>query len=158
MKWSFSSPKTHTMKVGESLTFDFSSSHNIWSMKGETEYKNCQFKGGKELGSRFDKTYTFKPTETGVYYFGCEVGSHCNSGMKIKVTVEAAAPVNNGPSCGGKKKKICKKVKGCKWEKRKCLATGGDNGGNNPGAPTLCSDHTKKKKCKKAKCAWNKKG
>ena len=80
---------TLTVKVGSNVVFDWEGYHNVWLMPNKAEYDACNFKNSKELAKNNDKPFTFKASDPGVYYFGCEVGAgyHCNTPQKLALTV-----------------------------------------------------------------------
>jgi len=82
-----------TYKAGTKLTFSWtggSNSHNVVLMTGKAAFDSCDFTGGTNLGASSPVTYTISREATQPLYFACSVGSHCNSGQKLAVTVEAA--------------------------------------------------------------------
>ena len=80
---------TLTVKVGSNVVFDWEGYHNVWLMPNKADYDACNFKSSKELAKNKDKPFTFKASDPGVYYFGCEVGAgfHCNTPQKLALTV-----------------------------------------------------------------------
>ena len=65
--------------------FSWSSMHNV-QLISSAAFTSCDFSGGDLLAS--SSPFTWTPNAEGDYYFGCSVGSHCSSGMKVKITVK----------------------------------------------------------------------
>lgn len=77
-----------SLHVGDKLTFNYTSIHNVYLFPGASSYSNCDFSSAAALATSGPYTYTFQAT--GSYYFGCAVGTHCASGgMHLAVTVAA---------------------------------------------------------------------
>ena len=73
--------------VGDSIVFTWTSFHNVYMFADEAAFNACDFAGATELAPADVNTYTFEVTDTGTFYFGCSVGSHCNAGQKLALTV-----------------------------------------------------------------------
>lgn len=75
-----------TIKVGDVVTWKFESkAHSVTQV---ADAKTCTpLKGGFDTGSvkSVDVSKTF--TEAGTFYYVCNVGPHCNLGMRGVVTV-----------------------------------------------------------------------
>ena len=94
------SPQTLTISVGDSVRFEWMSTHNVYLSASESDFSNCVTTGGTELSRiRSDGFFETVLVEIGTYYYICSYGSHCDRGQKIAVTVEATAdPVTPVPS------------------------------------------------------------
>jgi len=81
-----------TVTAGDAITFRWSrGTHNVWIYPTGT----CDPSGGVEIGSINDNptTYVFGENLAGsTVTFACEVGSHCDAGMLMNVTVLAPPP------------------------------------------------------------------
>ena len=81
-----------TVTAGDAITFRWSrGTHNVWIYPSGT----CDPSGGVEIGSINDNptTYVFPENLAGsTVTFACEVGSHCDAGMLMNVTVLAPPP------------------------------------------------------------------
>ena len=80
--------------VGDKLTFSYSSNHNVWYLPSQTAFDRCSFSelnGAVELRESWRKPHRYEAvvTEPGTLFFACEVGSHCDDGQKVRVTVTA---------------------------------------------------------------------
>ena len=73
--------------VGDSVVFTWSSFHNVYMFADEDAFNACDFAGATELAPADVNTYTFEVTDTGSFYFGCSVGTHCSLGQKLALTV-----------------------------------------------------------------------
>ena len=77
-----------TVAEGDTITFTWSSTHNVYKLAGSTEYGSCSFTGATQQG-----TGTAGPVSVTVgstdEYFACQVNSHCIGGQKLHVTVTA---------------------------------------------------------------------
>lgn len=81
--------------VGDTVTFTFSSSHNVYEFPDQQAFNACNFTLSDEIGSSGPLTVPFP--EAGTRFFGCEVGSHCSSGnMKIQVIARPVAIFADG--------------------------------------------------------------
>jgi plastocyanin len=83
LEWKIASYDDLELAVGDSLKFEWSGSHDVWSTSG-----GCAF--SKELASTAQSSYTKRFDAAGVYNFACSVGSHCAAGQQLKVTVVGA--------------------------------------------------------------------
>jgi uncharacterized protein (DUF1501 family) len=83
-----SSP-TITVKVGDTVTFDWFGYHDLTLMADTT----CNF-GANEVqvleSAASVGSYDFRPTTAGIFNFACGVGPHCIIGMKMSITVLVA--------------------------------------------------------------------
>merc|ERR1712054_13137 len=94
--------------VGESVVFKYSANHNVYSMPTQAAFDGCDFTGATELGSTsqgggagaLPNQYSYKCASEGDVYIACQVGSHCSSGQKVKITcgVEAINSVTHASS------------------------------------------------------------
>jgi len=95
-----------TASVGDTLTFSWSQgTHDVWIHPTHT----CDETGAIQIASTADNptTYTFQPADgspSGITHtFVCDVGSHCEVGMYMNVTVFSlqATDTGNGNGNGG---------------------------------------------------------
>ncbi len=79
-------PDEVTIAVGDSVTFDLGSTHNVVQVSEENWNKNQKalLNGGFEVG--FGETATISFDEPGTYYYVCQ--PHATMGMKGKIVVE----------------------------------------------------------------------
>ena len=80
-----SSANTLSATEGETVTFTWTDSHDVWLMADETHYTNCDWDGATEIHSTSVKTGDVSGLGETKYY-ACHVGSHCESGQKIAIT------------------------------------------------------------------------
>ncbi|KAG7354366.1 hypothetical protein IV203_003722 [Nitzschia inconspicua] len=85
------------MNVGDSITFLMGGGHNVYiHPSGSCDQTDRVFVGDETV------TYTFKPDdgspEGKVMFFACDVGSHCDLGMQIAVTVFSEVVPSSGSS------------------------------------------------------------
>jgi plastocyanin len=72
-----------TAFVGDTVQFDWSGTHNVYLHPS----MSCDRTGSSVVATTSGSIYTL--VEAGTYYFACHVGSHCDLGQHITVTVEA---------------------------------------------------------------------
>ncbi|KZV34896.1 mavicyanin [Dorcoceras hygrometricum] len=92
-------PKDKTFMVGDTLLFQYSSSHSVSEVTKEN-YEGCNMTA--VLQSSSDGNTSYPLTRVGNRYFICGNKLHCFGGMKLHVNVEAnqklaAAAPANGP-------------------------------------------------------------
>jgi len=89
-------PQTLTVAAGSTVTFTWSSTHNVYEVSDATAFDDCD-KSGTELASELVQIVDVAAPDTPkTRYFVCTVGMHCVSGQKIAITWAAAptpAPV-----------------------------------------------------------------
>lgn len=74
--------------VNDTLTFTWSSPHNVYISASEHDFDDCVKSGGTELASGVSGgTYTATLPTAGIFYYICTVGGHCASGQKVAVHV-----------------------------------------------------------------------
>jgi len=77
-----------TVNEGDTIKFDWSSSHNVQQMADSAKFTGCDFAGATMLGDT--SPVTSDALTVGTHYYACSVGSHCASGQKLAVTVNSA--------------------------------------------------------------------
>ena len=91
---------TATAAAGETVTFTWTDTHDVWLMADETHYNNCDWDGAKEIHSTSAAGKTGDVSGLGeTKYYACHVGSHCESGQKIAITWAGTATL--APSSDG---------------------------------------------------------
>ena len=94
-----SSANTLSATEGETVTFTWTDSHDVWLMADETHYNNCDWDGATEIHSTSVKTGDVSGLGETKYY-ACHVGSHCESGQKIAITwAGTATPAPSSDGC-----------------------------------------------------------
>ena len=97
-----SSANTLDAAAGETVTFSWTDTHDVWLMPDQAAYDSCTFTSAKEIHSTSVKTGDVSGLGETKYY-ACHVGSHCESGQKIAITwagtaTPAPASVTSAPS------------------------------------------------------------
>jgi hypothetical protein len=87
------SPEATT--VGGTATFTWSGYHNVYMHPSGT----CDEANAVLVGSTSPAAYTFTSDNVGDVIFACDVGTHCESGQIVTVTVSEAAVANT--DCSG---------------------------------------------------------
>jgi plastocyanin len=87
--WTFpTSPATslpsRTAFVGDTITFNWDGSHNVFIHPTKT----CSTRGSISVGRSSGVKYTFTKADIGDMVFACDVGTHCTLGMILTVTVK----------------------------------------------------------------------
>ncbi|OEL37438.1 hypothetical protein BAE44_0001543 [Dichanthelium oligosanthes] len=88
-----------TFKQGDTLSFKFASSHDVTEVN-KAAYDACS--GANPIKSYSGGSATVKLTAPGKRYFICSVPGHCAAGMKLEVTVAAAAVTAPAPAKSSK--------------------------------------------------------
>ena len=73
------------VKVNTAVMFKWNGNHNVYLFPSKAAYDSCKFDKATKLGTK--SPYTYMAKSPGVFYFGCQVGSHCNSKQKLALTV-----------------------------------------------------------------------
>ncbi|CAD6221778.1 unnamed protein product [Miscanthus lutarioriparius] len=84
-----------TFKQGDTLSFKFSSSHDVTEVT-KAGYDACS--GANPVKSYTSGSATVKLSAPGKRYFICSIPGHCAAGMKLEVTVAAAAATAPAPA------------------------------------------------------------
>ena len=91
---------TATAAAGETVTFTWTDTHDVWLMADETHYNNCDWDGAKEIHSTSAAGKTGDVSGLGeTKYYACHVGSHCESGQKIAITWAGTATPAPADAC-----------------------------------------------------------
>lgn len=94
-------PAEYSVVAGTSLTFRYTSSHNVWRLPSRELWESCDFSRGAELAgaehggeltadaARLGWTNVFETVVhgSGELFLACQVSDHCKSGQKIVVRV-----------------------------------------------------------------------
>eukprot|EP00554_Chaetoceros_debilis_P003647 CAMPEP_0194083554 /NCGR_PEP_ID=MMETSP0149-20130528/9573_1 /TAXON_ID=122233 /ORGANISM="Chaetoceros debilis, Strain MM31A-1" /LENGTH=165 /DNA_ID=CAMNT_0038765989 /DNA_START=72 /DNA_END=566 /DNA_ORIENTATION=- len=80
------------VQVGDTINFTWAGNlpHNVYIHPSQ----DCSQDGAIVVGmssSYGDSSYTFQSSDVGKMTFACDVGSHCEMGQILKVTVESAS-------------------------------------------------------------------
>ena len=78
-------PNTLSAAAGETVTFTWTDTHDVWLMPDQAAYDSCTFTSATEIHSTSVKTGDVSGLGETKYY-ACHVGSHCESGQKIAIT------------------------------------------------------------------------
>ena len=88
--WRITTYQDQTVKVGDTVTFSWGGSHNVF--KNDDQDCNKSSPNAISLGAVSPVTYTFTQDDLnsngGEVYFACHVGGHCNAGQNILFRVE----------------------------------------------------------------------
>lgn len=86
-------PQSISVVSGERVTFSWPGGwHSVYQLTDPADFTSCAKEGGTELwraSSKGNLELTFQTP--GTYYYICRVGSHCNMGQKLAITVLARA-------------------------------------------------------------------
>ena len=90
-----------TVSLGDTIVFNWSGIHNVYIHPTG----DCSQVGAIFVGTETGASYTFIDADVGDLEFVCDVGAHCENGMRVTVTVIAAdtttaAPVSPAPVTG----------------------------------------------------------
>jgi plastocyanin len=87
--WVVRSYSDLTATVGDTAVFTWSGGHNVYlHPSGDCDQTDAT---GPTTGSADTSGATFALAEAGTYVFACDVGSHCENGQIVTITVSAAA-------------------------------------------------------------------
>ena len=91
-----SSANTKSADAGETVTFNWDETHDVWLMPDEAAYNSCTFTNAVEIHSTSVKTGDVSGLgET--KFFSCSVVSHCKDGQRIAITwAGTATPAPSG--------------------------------------------------------------
>ncbi|XP_051118145.1 blue copper protein-like [Andrographis paniculata] len=84
-----------TFLVGDTLVFNYPGGHTVDEVSAG-DYKSCTT--GNSISSDSSGATSIALKTAGPHYFICGVPGHCTGGMKLAVTVSAAASPGAGPS------------------------------------------------------------
>ncbi|CAK7347193.1 unnamed protein product [Dovyalis caffra] len=87
-----------TFAVGDNLVFNYGGGHTVDEVSA-SDYSTCTT--GNAITSDSSGATTIALKTAGSHYFICGVPGHCGSGMKLAVTVAAAAGSSTTPSASG---------------------------------------------------------
>jgi len=90
ISWSTGSGYASTsVAVGEQVSFVYGTSHDVWQFDDFAAYEACDFGRATNLAGRNDSPFVVS-APPGNSYYGCDVGSHCQSGnQKIELVAPA---------------------------------------------------------------------
>jgi hypothetical protein len=78
-----------SFQAGDTLTFNYGSGAHTVDEVSSSDYSSCSSSNALSTDSSGTTTITLKTT--GTHYFICGIPGHCSGGMKLSVTVAAAA-------------------------------------------------------------------
>ncbi|KAF3320723.1 blue copper protein-like protein [Carex littledalei] len=78
-----------TFNTGDTLTFNYGSGTHTVDEVSSSDYSSCSSSNAVSSDSSGTTTITLK--KAGTHYFICSISGHCSNGMKLSVTVAAAA-------------------------------------------------------------------
>ncbi|RWR89708.1 Plastocyanin-like protein [Cinnamomum micranthum f. kanehirae] len=84
-----------TFSVGDSLSFIYGSSHTVDEVN-KADYDSCTATNAISSFNNGNTTITL--SKTGPHYFICSTPNHCSQGMKLAVSVSAAASSPPAPT------------------------------------------------------------
>ena len=82
------SPQTLSVAVGDTVTFSWSFSHNVYLSASQADYNSCVTTGGTMLATTSVNSYQHTFSSAGTFYFICEFVGHCLAGQKIAITAQ----------------------------------------------------------------------
>ena len=96
-----SSEQALSAAAGDTVTFTWSSTHDVVLIDDEDDYDDCTASAMTSPGSGYDSSpYSYSLSSSlsagDKVYFTCSVGSHCDYNQKLTVTVgvrEPATPI-----------------------------------------------------------------
>ncbi|XP_052144369.1 blue copper protein-like [Oryza glaberrima] len=87
--------KSKTFSVGDSLVFQYNMMHTVAEVSS-ADYSACS--ASNSIQSYSDQNTKIALTKPGTRYFICGTSGHCSGGMKLAVTVSAAAATTPTPA------------------------------------------------------------
>ena len=90
-------PQTLTIAPGDSVTFQWTGTHNVYQSANVADYNGCVLTGGAMLANTNVNSYQNTFTGEGTFYFICAIQGHCNSNQKIAITVSSASLAASPP-------------------------------------------------------------
>ena len=92
------SPQTMTATIGDTVTFSWVGYHDVYESASVADYDACDTTGGVLLAPGSSGGYHSEMfSHFGTFYFICTIGTHCMSGQKIAITVQAASASSPPP-------------------------------------------------------------
>ena len=100
LTWKVSmNPQTKTVSQGDTVVFTWGGTHNVYESASKSDFDSCAKSGGTEVGAQASGGSYSKVFDTpGTFYYICTVGSHCNSGQKMAITVTEGVATSPPPS------------------------------------------------------------
>lgn len=94
-------PSSVSVNVGDSVTFSWVSTHDVYVSASKSDFDACTLTGGTAAsGVTNGGTHAITYSTAGTYYYICTVGSHCTDGQKLTVIVTSPGPPAASPSPG----------------------------------------------------------
>jgi hypothetical protein len=85
LRWKVQPYEPQSAKVGDTITFNWSGTHNVYIHPTET----CDSAGSTVVGVSSGALYTFTSEDVGAVVFACDVSSHCEDGQIVTFNVAA---------------------------------------------------------------------
>ena len=84
-----------TVNVGDTIIFNWAGLHNVVIHPTG----DCSEAGAISVGTQSGASYTFTDADVGDLEFVCDIGTHCEVGMRVTITVQnGATSGSNSPS------------------------------------------------------------
>ena len=77
--------QTQTVKMNNVVVFNWEGLHNVYMFASKSAFDSCNFAGAVKVGT--ESPFVYKPSSSGVFYFGCQIGKHCAEKQKLALTV-----------------------------------------------------------------------
>ena len=99
--------------LGDTISFEYSTNHDVWSLKSLEAFEACDFSeavllAGREAGGGCiddgcilgqvspDDRFEFTPEKPGAFYLSSNVADQCANGLRLAVTVESTVAWRGG--------------------------------------------------------------
>ena len=105
------SPQTLTVQQGDTVSFTWSGSHNVYQSASQSDFNGCVRTGGTLLATTSVNYYSTVMSSAGTFYYICEVPTLSHLSLRHLLPVLPLASTNAAHHCCNRSAGGCRSVR-----------------------------------------------